>query len=98
MSSNWFCWSYDPRTDTLDVWDSKEGREGHYEHVGYEGYRYCAQGRLYDGAYGIIYNSRPIESFDPESSPETIREQGLAEIKLWITAEGKQQVAFHESS
>ena len=75
-------WSYDPRTKELDVWDSEQGRIGHYERHGEEGYRNCAQGRLYkinnekrklDSIHASMYSDRPFAFGDQEKWAAEVR-------------------------
>lgn len=94
---NWLCWSFDPRTDKLDVWDSNEGREGHFQRTGNEGYIFCAQGRLYPGRYGLIYNNRPYKDTDDHKADD-VRAEGLARMKAHMTEQQMPSVAFYESS
>lgn len=82
-------WSYDPRTNELDVWDSNDGRISHYDRHGMDGYKYCAQGRLkelhsvkkgktkvLDGISATIYGDRPMTLGDSEVASEITRSQG----------------------
>ena len=59
-----FRWSYDPRTGELEVWVVKDERPSHYEKFGEDGYRFCAQGRIYaddeKGATLQFYTTRPL--------------------------------------
>ncbi len=57
-------WSYDPRTDELDVWDPQDDRIGHFERTGYDGYEFCAQGRITE-SFKTIYGDRPYSRARP---------------------------------
>lgn len=88
-------WSYDPRTKELDIWDSNDGRIGHYERHGQDGYVNCAQGRLHelhsvkkgktkvlDSVSATIYGDRPFAKLSEEEKAEEVREQGKRALML----------------
>jgi hypothetical protein len=52
-------WSYNPETKELDVWDSLDGRIGHYERTGQKGFKTNVAGRI-NGTRGLIYGNRPF--------------------------------------
>lgn len=74
-------WSYDPRTNKIDVWDSENNRIQHYDRTGQDGYVYCAQGRILDDDEASIYGNRPIKDevetdYAGILSPDEIRVRG----------------------
>jgi hypothetical protein len=78
-------WSYNPETKTLDVWDSEDGRIGHYERTGQEGFKTNVAGRI-SGTRGLIYGNRP---FALDNKP--IRDYNAEEVQA-IFAEAKEAV------
>ena len=88
-------WSYDSRTGLLDVWDSKNGRISHFDRCGFNGYEFCAQGRVIEINQTVkgeeklhsidasIYGDRPIESVSmSKENAQSLREEAKRQIEL----------------
>lgn len=92
-------WSYDQRTKELDVWDDEGGRLDHYRRVGDDGYRYCAQGRIYPGRYNTIYGNRPMELngdfvIDPDEYAAFLTEAQKF-VEIWMLENKLPKTTWH---
>lgn len=89
-------WSFNPVDGSLDVWDSEQGRTGHYERHGSRGYREHAQGRIYPGRYWTIYVNRPIAGTEAEQV--AIRERAKQAVTTWAELNHQQKCVFHDTT
>lgn len=89
-------WSFDSRTDELDVWDSKNGTIQHYDRCGADGYVYCSQGRIYPNEAIYIYGNRPMRNPEGTTVEELkaqakdavidyLKERGYDASLPWVT-------------
>ena len=85
-------WSYDTRTDELDVWDSENNRIQHFDRCGFEGYEYCFQGRIYADEVWI-YRDRPIRD---ELNIDDNREKAKAAVEQYIEDNDLGELEWHE--
>lgn len=78
-------WSYDPRTDELDVWDSENNRIQHYHRCGEDGYLNCSQGRLLGATVVSIYGNRPYAFSEEEKYySRNIREAAKKKVEEYL--------------
>jgi len=80
-------WSFDSRTEELEVWDSQGGRVQHFDKCGAEGYFYCSQGRIYVDDTIYIYGNRPMRDGNGVK-PEELKKKAKEAVIQYLDDNG----------
>ena len=77
-------WSFDARTEELEVWDSENGKIQHYDKCGAEGYFNCSQGRIYLNDAIFIYGNRPTPTKDSGINAEQLKRKAKEAVIQYL--------------